>query len=71
MAKCTGNCATCTLQPNENKQACCSVQILKNIIEVKAMLKEMSQNLSFKDFSALIPIDETEPNTSGAVEENE
>ncbi len=70
MAKCNGNCASCTLQTNENKQACCLVQLLKNVIEIKAMLKEVSQSIA-KDFSALLPIDETEPNTSGAVEDNE
>ena len=36
--KCVGNCAVCTL--NVDKMACCQVQILRNVIEVKKLLKE-------------------------------
>ena len=36
--KCCGNCAVCTLEVD--KMACCQVQILRNVIEVKKLLKE-------------------------------
>ena len=36
--KCVGNCAVCTL--DVDKTACCQVQILRNVIEVKKLLKE-------------------------------
>ena len=36
--KCCGNCAVCTLEVD--KMACCQVQILRNVIEVKKRLKE-------------------------------
>lgn len=36
--KCCGNCAVCTL--DVDKTACCQVQILRNVIEVKKLLKE-------------------------------
>ena len=36
--KCVGNCAVCTL--DVDKMACCQVQILRNVIEVKKLLKE-------------------------------
>ena len=36
--KCVGNCAICTL--DVDKTACCQVQILRNVIEVKKLLKE-------------------------------
>ena len=35
--KCVGNCAVCTL--DVDKMACCQVQILRNVIEVKKLLK--------------------------------
>lgn len=33
-----GNCAICTL--NVDKMACCMVQLLRNMIEIKKMMKE-------------------------------
>lgn len=39
MSKCIGNCALCTLEVD--KGACCSIQTLKNIIEVKKLLKTL------------------------------
>ena len=33
-----GNCAVCTL--NVDKMACCMVQLLRNMIEIKKMMKE-------------------------------
>ena len=36
--KCVGNCAVCTL--DVDKTACCQVQILRNVIEVKKLWKE-------------------------------
>lgn len=36
--KCVGNCAVCML--DVDKMACCQVQILRNVIEVKKLLKE-------------------------------
>ena len=36
--KCVGNCAICTL--DVDKMACCMVQILRNVVEVKKMLRE-------------------------------
>lgn len=71
MAKCNGNCAICTLQSNENKQACCAVQTLKNVIEIKTILKEMANMPIAGNFSTITPIDDTEPIASGAVEDNE
>lgn len=68
MAKCNGNCAICTIQTDENKQACCSVQLLKNLLEVKALIKDISQRLLPSDFSALAPIDDAEPIASGPEE---
>lgn len=38
--RCLGNCATCEVA-SESKAACCAIQTLKNIIEIKAMLAEM------------------------------
>lgn len=69
MAKCNGNCAVCTLQASDNKQACCSVQTLKNIIEIKAMMKEFSS--SKINFSSIEPIDDTEPKALGAEDKTE
>ena len=45
--KCCGNCAVCEL--DVNKQACCAIQTLKNIIEVKGLLVELRSLLSVKD----------------------
>lgn len=37
MGKCVGNCAVCTM--NVDKMACCMVQLLRNMIEIKKMIK--------------------------------
>lgn len=67
--KCRGNCAVCEL--DVNKQACCAIQILKNIIEVKGLLVELRSLLSVKDTDtfATIPDIETEPTALGTVKE--
>ena len=67
--KCCGNCAVCELEVN--KQACCAIQILKNIIEVKGLLVELRSLLSVKDTDtfASIPDIETEPTALGTVKE--
>lgn len=36
MSKCIGNCAKCTLEVD--KMACCMVQILRNVVEMKKMV---------------------------------
>lgn len=36
--KCIGNCALCQLEVD--KVACCQVQILKNVIEIKKIVRE-------------------------------
>lgn len=65
--KCCGNCAVCELQVD--KQACCSIQTLKNLIEVKGLLVEVRSMLSQKkiDPFTTIPNIETEPTALGAV----
>lgn len=65
--KCCGNCATCELQVD--KQACCAIQTLRNLIEVKGLLVEVRSMLSAKDIDtfATIPEIETEPTAPGAV----
>lgn len=66
MSKCVGNCAICELEVN--KQACCSIQTLKNIIEVKGLLIELRTILTTKsDSFADIPDIETEPTALGTV----
>lgn len=67
--KCCGNCAVCELEVN--KQACCAIQTLKNIIEVKGLLVELRSLLSVKDIDtfATIPNIETEPTALGTVKE--
>jgi hypothetical protein len=54
-----------------NKQACCAIQTLRNIIEVKGLLVELRSLLSVKDTDtfATIPDIETEPTALGAVKE--
>lgn len=68
--KCCGNCSICEL--DVNKQACCAVQTLRNIIEVKGLLVELRSLSSAKavDTFASIPEIETntEPTALGAVE---
>lgn len=65
--KCCGNCATCELQVD--KQACCAIQTLRNLIEVKGLLVEVRSMLSAKDIDtfATIPEIETEPTAPGTV----
>lgn len=65
--RCCGNCATCDLQVD--KQACCAIQTLRNIIEVKGLLVEVRSMLSAKkiDTFATIPEIETEPTAPGTV----
>ena len=67
--KCCGNCAVCEL--DVNKQACCAIQTLRNIIEVKGLLVELRPLLSAKntDTFASIPDIETEPTALGTVKE--
>ena len=67
--KCCGNCSLCEL--DVNKEACCAVQTLRNIIEVKGLLVELRALLSAKAFDtfASIPEIETEPTALGAVKE--
>ena len=42
MAKCIGDCSRCELMDSGNWMACCAVQTLKNVIEVKALLRKMT-----------------------------
>lgn len=65
--KCCGNCAVCELEVN--KEACCAVQTLRNIVEVKGLLVEVRSLLRAKniDTFASIPEIETEPTALGAV----
>lgn len=56
--KCVGNCAICDLQVN--KSACCAIQTLRQIIEVKQILLEIKN----KDAFAEIPNIESEPTPS-------
>ena len=37
MGICVGNCAVCTM--NVDKMACCMVQVVRNMIEIKKMIK--------------------------------
>lgn len=66
MSKCIGNCALCEL--DVDKTACCAVQTLKNVIQVKALLVEMREMLTTKatDAFASIPEDlDSEPTALG------
>lgn len=65
--KCCGNCAICELEVD--KRACCAVQTLRNLVEVKALLLEVRSMLSVRDVDsfASIPNIETEPTALGAV----
>lgn len=67
--KCCGNCSVCELEVN--KQACCAIQILRNIIEAKGLLVEVRSMLSERniDTFASIPNIDTEPTALGAVKE--
>lgn len=66
MSKCIGNCAICELAVD--KTACCAVQTLKNIIQVKTLLVELREKLSAEkvDAFALIPEIDAEPTAPGA-----
>lgn len=74
--KCIGNCATCEVAP-ESKAACCAVQTLKNVIEIKTILVDMRATLhamvnsfdSLKDVAETIEI--TEPTDLGAEQNKE
>lgn len=74
--KCNGNCATCEVAP-ESKAACCAVQTLKNVIEIKTILTDVRTLLhtmansfdSLKDVSESIEI--TEPTDLGAEDNKE
>lgn len=74
--KCTGNCATCEVAP-ESKAACCAVQTLKNVIELKSILSDMRAALhamvnsfdSLKDVAETIDI--PEPTDLGAEDNKE
>ena len=65
--KCCGNCAACDLQVD--KQACCAIQTLKNLVEVKTILVELRSMLKAKDIDTFstIPDIETEPTAPGTV----
>lgn len=50
--KCCGNCAVCDL--NVDKAACCQVQILRNVIEVKHLLQQQKAET---DYTAIAEIE--------------
>lgn len=56
--KCVGNCAICDLQVD--KSACCAIQTLRQIIEVKQILLEIKNKDAFSE----IPNIESEPTPS-------
>ena len=62
MAQCTGNCFKCDLVPDQDKITCCSIQTLRNVIEVKALLKQAQTDTPPADLSG-IPIFDEEPDT--------
>ena len=61
--KCVGNCAICTL--NVDKMACCMVQILWNVVEVKKMLRERGNAEACDVFKGLEEIESEETTDSG------
>lgn len=61
--KCVGNCAICTL--NVDKMACCMVQILRNVVEVKKMLRERGSADDYDAFKGLEEIESEETTDSG------
>ena len=65
MSKCVGNCAICKLEVD--KMACCMVQILRNTIEVKKMLRERGKAEAYDVFSALAEIESEEATDSAPV----
>lgn len=62
MAQCTGNCFRCDLVPDQDKMTCCSIQTLRNIIEVKSLIKKSQEDAPVSDLSN-IPIFSEEPET--------
>ena len=44
MSKCIGDCAKCTLPVD--KSACCMFQIFKNVLELKARVKVLEENMN-------------------------
>lgn len=74
--KCIGNCATCEVAP-ESKAACCAVQTLKNVIEIKTILSDMRGALHamVNSFDSLKDVTETidipEPTDLGAEDNKE
>ena len=42
MSKCIGDCARCTLPVD--KSACCTYQIFKNVLELKARVKALEES---------------------------
>lgn len=68
--KCIGNCATCEVAP-ESKAACCAVQTLKNIIEVKALLMELRVSRDpFSNVPDLEQDNDSEPTVLGSEKES-
>ena len=53
--KCCGNCALCTL--DVNKEACCLVQILRNIIDIKKKLMEQVNATSVNVYKGIADIE--------------
>lgn len=71
--KCIGNCALCEL--TVDKSACCAVQTLKNIIEVKTLMADIKSLLSADNspFASLPDIESTdsEPTPLGTEKNDE
>ena len=61
--KCVGNCAICTLEVD--KMACCMVQILRNVVEAKKMLRERGNAEAYDAFKGLEKIESEETTDSG------
>lgn len=61
--KCVGNCAICTLEVD--KMACCMVQLLRNMIEVKKMLRERENAEACDVFKGLEKIESEEAGETG------
>ena len=63
--KCVGNCAICTL--DVDKMACCMVQLLRNMIEVKKMLRERGNSEACDVLKGLEKIESEEAGEPGLV----
>ena len=61
--KCVGNCAICAL--DVDKMACCMVQLLRNMIEVKKMLREQGKAEAYDVFKGLENIESEEAGETG------